>query len=128
MGDESEYQEAEQVPDTQHRNFSQALAAMENGDLNKQLTAESKKVLAELFGQVGGSDKPVKGSMTVTFNYTVSDDGMVDIVADLKSKTPKVPRRRSVVFTDADGNMHIRNPAQNDMFNTDGSVKRLRTA
>lgn len=128
MGDETEYQDAERGPDTQHRNFSQALAAMENGDLNKQLTKESKEVLAELFGQVGNGQKTVKGSMTVTFNFTVSDDGMVDIVADLKSKTPKVPRRRSVMFTDADGNMHIRNPAQADMFNADGSMKRVRTA
>ncbi|GAB5502730.1 hypothetical protein [Pyruvatibacter sp.] len=128
MGDETEYQDAERVPDTQHRNFSQAIAAMENGDLNKELTAKSKEVLAELFSQVGNGQKTVKGNMTVVFNFVVSDDGMVDIVADVKSKTPKLPRRRSVMFTDADGNMHVRNPAQTDMFNTDGSLKRVRTA
>lgn len=130
--DDDQYADAQQgtsVPDTQHRNFATMLMAMENGDLVKHITREQKKVLGDLFGQVDHSGKKaVKGKLTIEVTYAVSDDGMVDMVAKVNSKTPEIPRRRSVLYTDADGNMHIRNPAEMDMFHTDGTPKRFRTA
>lgn len=93
------------------RGFSVILAQLQDGALHGELGAELQKLVAHLGEQSNRFQRPSKGALTLTLNV-VAVGSTVEVTGDVKVKTPKVPRERSVFYRTPGGNLTLDNPKQ----------------
>lgn len=106
------------------RSFTDALASMEDGRLTHDLSEKLQELLGDLSNlQLSGVRDP-KGSMTLKIDFKLTD-GIIEIVTDVKTKTPDVKRDRSVMWLTPDNNLCRSNPKQTSMFDDVDGVENL---
>jgi hypothetical protein len=90
------------------------LAEVEDGELHADLTHAVQTLIADLHeGQAVGQAR-VSGKLTVVFDFVLTE-GVVEVRADIVSKTPKRPRSRSIFWVTPENNLSRRNPRQPDL-------------
>ena len=109
------------------RTFNDALAAMEDGHLVHDLSEAQRGILEAIHNAVIDGARKAKGSLTLKLDYTL-DDGVVEILADVKAALPKTRRARSVMWVTPEHNLCRNNPRQSEMFGEPGEPKAVRTA
>lgn len=97
------------------RNFALLLAELEDGQLLKDLTEESKDLFSHLEAlstRKGGA--AVKGMVTLKLSITAKD-GTLELVPEIAMKSPNVSRRRSIFWRGKDGALVRSDPNQPDL-------------
>lgn len=98
----------------QVRSFGTFIAEVEDGELHADLSRQLQNLIAELHeGRAVGQSRAT-GKLTVTFDFALAD-GVVEVRADIASKTPKRPRGRSIFWVTPENNLTRRNPRQPDL-------------
>lgn len=96
--------------------FHTFLTALEDGRFHSDLSEALRRINADLHDHLlayGG--KKSKGAMNIKIDF-VLEKGVWDITADFTTKTPKVPRDRTVLWSTPGNNFARDNPRQIDMF------------
>ncbi len=96
-------------------NFSRLIQALEDGDLNAQLSGDLKdlgQTMVRLAANYGGKQK---GKMTLTLEFAL-EGGTFEIKPKVKVERPMPPRARTHFWATADGGLSQTNPKQTDMF------------
>jgi hypothetical protein len=110
------------------RTFTDAIAIMEDGQLIDDLTTEQKNLVAALNDAIQAGAKSASGELTLKIKFNL-EDGMIQTQADVKIKTPKPKRARSVMWTTPENNLCRNNPKQRDIFEAiEGKPKTVRNA
>jgi hypothetical protein len=94
------------------RGFAVLIQQLGEGDFHADVSSELQKVsglLSELANQYGGK---AKGTLTITLALSAEDNGTITIDADVKTKTPKLRRARSLFFVTKGNNLVKENPRQ----------------
>jgi len=101
--------------------FGETLAVLQEGTLVQDLSEEQKKIILELQDAIIDGAKKAKGSLTIKLDYLL-EDGVINILPDIKSTVPKRPRLKSVLWAGENGALSRVNPRQFNMF--DDATKR----
>jgi hypothetical protein len=96
------------------RSFGTFIAEVEDGELHADLSRQLQVLIAELHEGRAVGQARVVGRLTVSFDFVLAD-GMVEVRADIVSKTPKRPRGRSIFWATPENNLTRRNPRQPDL-------------
>lgn len=96
------------------RSFGTFIAEVEDGELHADLSRQLQTLIAELHEGRAVGQARATGKLTVTFDFILAD-GVVEVRADIVSKTPKRPRGRSIFWVTPENNLSRRNPRQPDL-------------
>lgn len=94
------------------RGFSVLLQQIDDGSLHAELSETTQKLITELTNQADRYGTKTKGSLTVTLAFTANTKGNVEVVSEVKTKTPKEKRMPTVMFVTPGGNLSPENPRQ----------------
>ncbi|KAA5602631.1 hypothetical protein F1188_20375 [Roseospira marina] len=96
---------------TAHRTFNTFLADVEDGQIHNELTDDLRDLVATL--QNVGMETGGKASGEITVKLKLKLDGRsIDVVADVATKKPKMPRRRTTFFSTEDNRLTRNDPRQ----------------
>jgi hypothetical protein len=107
--------ETEKEKEEGARNFEPFLRAVNGGSFTIELAEELYKlndILAKHASQVGKA----KGELHIAFKFDHHGEGQVDVNTELKVKTPKTKRARSVFWLTLGGNLSDSPPQQEKLF------------
>jgi hypothetical protein len=99
----------DQEPDVIAGNrFSDQVAELERGDLNRDLTHELNQLVRKV------RENGAKGTLTLKLEVKPCDRAakQVEIEAHITSKAPKAPRRKTLAFTTPSGELQKDDPDQ----------------
>ncbi|WP_180901962.1 hypothetical protein [Martelella soudanensis] len=100
----------------QVRDIATLLGALENGDLNTDISDKMREALGELMELSNNSpNREFKGNLTIKLALAVKD-GAVTIDPSFTTKTPERPRRTDFFWLTDDGALSTEHPRQSDMF------------
>lgn len=88
---------------------------LEDGSFSAELYEAMVELGQKIEEVAHASGGKAKGSMTLKIEL-VKEDGAFKISSDFTSKPPKMPRARSIMWTDEDGNFTRFPPGQRQMF------------
>jgi hypothetical protein len=91
------------------RPFIDTFRHIEGGMLLEELAERQRDIIEAV------SHTNKKGELTLKLTYTPEGHGQVSIEADLKLKTPKLARGRSLFFITPDANLERNDPRQTEM-------------
>lgn len=91
--------------------FHMLLARIEGGVLHAELSEQLNDLNGELATLAAQNGKS-KGSITLKLSLTHQRNGMVEVTADVKKDSPKIPRESSVYFVTEGNNLSVENPKQ----------------
>ncbi|MGV1768756.1 hypothetical protein ACQZ6B_01140 [Agrobacterium vitis] len=95
---------------------SALLAALEQGELNTDLSKKLKEVITILRDLSMESPKTkFKGEVTLKMKFEMHND-MVNVNNEITTKIPKVQRRGDVFWATEEGGLSTEHPSQRDMF------------
>jgi hypothetical protein len=103
---------AKHEDDASTRSFAVLLTQIDDGSLHAELSEELRKVARELADYSANHGGKAKGSIIITLGLTADTDNTVSIVGDVKTKTPKAVRPRTITWIDPAGNLVLSNPKQ----------------
>jgi hypothetical protein len=96
------------------RTFGQFLAEHEDGRFHASLTKQWEDFLAELHEAASLRGGEAKGKMTLAFEFSL-DGGLVEVSADVATKTPKLKRGKSVFWLTPENHLSRQNPNQPEL-------------
>jgi hypothetical protein len=96
------------------RSFATFIADVEDGELHADLSRALQSLVAELHDARHVGQSQANGKLTVTFDFALAD-GVVEVRADIATKTPKRTRGRSNFWVTPENNLSRRNPRQPDL-------------
>jgi hypothetical protein len=94
------------------RSFAVFLANLADGDANRELSEEWKKLSDELQKDSSNRNAVSKGKLNLKLSLQVDPRGVCTIGWDVETREPKPPRVGGVMWIDANGNMVHENPRQ----------------
>lgn len=97
--------------DNSLKSFTAFLQQAENGALAHDASEALAKVLEEIADANTSRGGKQKATLTLKLDFTI-DNGLVDIRADIKTKTPAIPRGRSMFFLTPENNLSRQDPNQ----------------
>ncbi len=97
------------------RDSNQLLALIENGDAAHDFFKEVGKTLDVMREAQGGSKAKIKGSVTFKLSFVLDED-VVEIDPEITAKVPKIPRRHTMTFITATGELSTEHPKQLSLF------------
>lgn len=97
------------------RTFSQVLGAIEDGVFHQEATEKLRDLIAQLHDVARDQGGKPSGSLSMDFKLTL-DSGVVEVVADLKVKTPKSQRGKTIFWATPENHLTKRNPRQTELF------------
>jgi len=98
----------------QVRSFGTFIAEVEDGELHADLSRALQNLIGELHEGRAVGQARATGTLTIKFDFVLAD-GVVEVRADIASKTPKRPRGRSIFWATPENNLTRRNPRQPDL-------------
>lgn len=107
------------------RNFEPFFRAINGGSFAIEVSEELYKLndtLAKHASQVGKA----KGELTITFKLEHQSEGQVDVNTEIKVKTPKSKRARSVFWLTLGGNLSDSPPQQEKLFRDVNAAQKAR--
>lgn len=97
------------------RTFAEVLPLLEDGQLVEDLTDGLKDVIAALNNAaMDGARKP-KGELNLKLKFSM-EDGIIEVVSEIKTTQPKQARGKTVMWATADNNLSRNNPKQRGLF------------
>lgn len=93
---------------------TEIIGTIERGDAAQDLTNEIERTLKAL-QDAAGEKRAVKGSVTLTLNFTLEGQNM-EIEAAISSKLPKTKRPRTFMFLNGAGQLTNEHPSQTSIF------------
>jgi hypothetical protein len=103
--------------------FATLLSTLNNGDLEHEITAAMRDIVAEMHESPRGK---AKGKITVTIDFAYDGD-IFSIAGDFKAVKPKKHRPASVFWATPENNLSRQDPRQPDLPLRDISVPATRT-
>lgn len=91
--------------------FTRVLAQIEGGVLHDDLSDDVRELCAKL-SQHAADNGVAKGALTLVLNFRIERGGVMEIDADVKVKTPRARRERSVFWLTPGNNLTPENPRQ----------------
>lgn len=94
--------------------FQQFVAAVEDGELHRDLSDQLVEIVAALENHV----RDVGGKPVATLDIKLSfklDDGLIEVRADYKAKMPKTSRAKSIFWATPENHLSRRNPRQQEL-------------
>lgn len=109
------------------RNFGVFLGQVDEGGLIHELSELTQEVIDAL-AKHAQSHSTAKGQIALVLNFKADAKGVVEVTTDIKSKTPKASRGKSIFWTNDKGQLVNENPKQpglpfRDVNATDKAVK-----
>lgn len=102
------------MTETAHRTFNTFLADVEDGQIHTDLTDDLRDLVATL--QAVGLETGGRTSGEITLKLKLKLDGRgIDVVADIATRKPKMPRRRTTFFATEDNRLQRQDPRQQTM-------------
>jgi hypothetical protein len=95
------------------RPFTATLAMLEGGQFQHDAADQLRDLCAALSEHDAQHGK-AKGVLTITLNFSM-EGGVVDAVADLKVKAPKLKREKTIFWLDRNNGLTQQNPKQTVM-------------
>ena len=103
------------VPDTGAlRSFTQLLAAIEDGELHRDLSVALTDIVAALADHIRDVGGKPRAKLTLTLAFA-TDGGVFEIAADIKVATPTRARARSIFWATPDNYLSRLNPRQQQL-------------
>jgi hypothetical protein len=96
------------------RDFGVFLSQVDDGAFLQELSDLQHSMNEEL-GKHAQNHSKAKGSMTIVLAYEHDQKGVVSVSTDVKTKTPKASRSKSIFWTSDGGNLVNKNPKQPDL-------------
>ena len=93
------------------RGFSVTLQTLDEGRVHAELSETLQKLAGELSDFANNFGK-AKGTLTLALNLEADSNGLVAVVADIKTKSPKIPHGRSIFWLTKGNNLTPENPRQ----------------
>jgi len=107
---------------TAHRTFNTFLADVEDGQIHTELTDELRELVATLHNVGMETGGKAAGEMSIKLKLKL-DGRSIDVVADIATKKPKMPRRRTTFFATEDNRLTRNDPRQQALpFKTVGTA------
>ena len=100
--------------DRQISNFSQLIVAIENGAINHELSEAIREINARLNQIVIENGGKPTAELTLKLKFKL-DSGMIELVPDVITKLPKVPRSKNVFFCTPGNLLTKHDPRQTEM-------------
>jgi hypothetical protein len=97
---------SEKVEKEGPRSFTRFLEQVADGELHDAASRELYRLANALLVQSRAQDKKIKGSMTLTIEFTV-EKGFIETGYDIKLREPKPRRSGSVFFFTRGGNLSV---------------------
>lgn len=95
--------------------FQTLVGAAENGTLLDELNTSVRDLVQTMYEhQTARGGKP-KGSLSLSFSFTMDQHGLMEVVADVNVKEPKAARSRSIMYRTAGNSLSPNNPKQTTM-------------
>jgi hypothetical protein len=96
------------------RTFAQLIAEHEDGRFQHAATEKLNDVIEQLVEAAGLRGGKADGSMTVTLKLSI-DGGMIEINADMATKTPRLKRGKSIYWLTPNNQLSRSNPHQPEL-------------
>lgn len=104
---------ADEVEDREGaRGFAVVLQQLDDGCFHAEVSEALRKLNRELSDMANSHGGKVKGTMTLALTLTAQDDGTISIDCDVKTKSPKPRRPRSLFWLTKGDNLTLDNPRQ----------------
>lgn len=100
------------VTDPKLSSLDQLLSLMNNGDFLGEVLAAQKELIANLQDHRTAYMKKAKGSLTLKIDMTLDEQGTLELVGEVKNKTPDAPKAKGVAWTTQEGGITPTNPRQ----------------
>lgn len=113
--------------DENARSFSGLLQSIGDGAFHAETSEAMHDLTKKLFDHAIDFTK-AKGTLTLTLAVEVDRDGLVKIVPDVKTKTPKPARKNGVFWLDPKGDLSPENPKQQKLPLREVSIPAVRHA
>ncbi|MEC9346089.1 MAG: hypothetical protein VYB54_07670 [Pseudomonadota bacterium] len=97
------------------RSFSAALAALEDGDLDADLSEAQRELIAAINDVAIEQGGTAGGKLALTVTYKV-EGGVMEVRAAFTTTPPKKPRSKSMLWTTPDNDLTRANPRQPSLF------------
>lgn len=89
---------------------------LEDGQLSADLQEELRELVAQMKAVHNSTRSKVKGEATLNLKFEIDASGAIFVEGKTKIKAPDLPRKRSIVWTDDQGNFTRFPPNQTQMF------------
>lgn len=89
---------------------------LEDGQLSYDLHAELREVAAQMRAVHNATNAKVKGEATLTLKLEMDSDGALRVEGKIKTKLPDLPRKRSIMWQNDEGDFTRFPPNQTQMF------------
>jgi hypothetical protein len=96
------------------RTFAQLIAEHEDGRFQHAATEKLNEVIEKLTEAAGLRGGKAEGTMSISFKILI-DGGMVEINADMATKTPRLKRGKSIYWLTPNGQLSRSNPHQPEL-------------
>ncbi len=92
--------------------FQTLVGAAEDGRLLDELNETVRDLVSVMYQhQTARGGKP-KGSMSLSFSFTMDQHGLMEVVADINVKEPRAARSRSIMYRTPGNALSPNNPKQ----------------
>lgn len=96
------------------RSFNLVLVGLQGGAVNDMLSRDLQEMVKELVDHWNNTRKTAKGCLTLKLKLKF-DDGICEIVPEVKVELPKPVLGRDVMWPDQHGNLRPENPRQHKL-------------
>lgn len=99
------------TPEEGPRGFGPFLSRVDDGRVYDDLGEQLQKLMGEL-DQYAQSFGKAKGELSIALKFSVEANGVVGVTAEIKAKSPKVTRPKSIFWLTKGNNLSAENPRQ----------------
>ncbi len=92
--------------------FQTLVSAAEDGRLLDELNDSVRELVDVMHKQQQARGGKPKGALTVSFNFTMDQHGLMEVIANVNVKEPKAERSRSIMYRLQDNTLSPNNPKQ----------------
>lgn len=96
------------------RDFGVFLGQVDDGAFLQELS-DVQHEMNEALAKHAANNSKAKGTLTIVLAYEHDAKGVVSVATDIKTKTPKQSRSKSIFWTSDGGNLVNKNPKQSDL-------------
>ena len=92
--------------------FQTLCGAAEDGRLLDELNESVRELVSVMYQHQSSRGGKPKGALTLKFDFTMDQHGLMEVVADVHVKEPKAARSRSIMYRTPGNALSPNNPKQ----------------
>lgn len=94
------------------RSFIHMLHNIRGGRIQRNISEKWHAFIKEMAEESASRRRALSGKFVVTFDVSVSDEGMVTLKAHAVGKPPPPKNEEAIMYLDGDGHLHTQDPNQ----------------